>query len=108
MAFATLAGCATISDVPARGNGFAIQIWGSCHPEDCDWGTERIRLFTSSVDDSTEAATQAFLATYSNSFSENTVIGRPLASDRMQIQVLTRFTDGSARSNYSVVYELVR
>lgn len=130
VALATLAGCATVSDVPAadlvgtwrntdpytdgitvaeistRGSGFAVRIWGSCHPEDCDWGTEQIQLFTSSVDESTEAETLSFLATYSSSFSETTVIGRPLASDRMEIQVLTRFTDGSARSNYTAVHEL--
>lgn len=125
-----LSGCATVSDVPAReltgswrntdphtrgitvveisprGSGYQIQVWGSCHPEDCDWGTERIQLFTSSVEDSTEAATLSFLATYSTSFSEKTVIGRPLNSNRLEIQVLTRFTDETGRSNYTALHEL--
>lgn len=74
-----------------------VQVFGRCHPSDCDWGKAPVLTYGLNVSD-----TNHFTATavYAKGFS-NTTLVMNLRGKRMSVQSLTQFVDGSGRQNYA-------
>ena len=97
----------TTLDIQVNGNDVSVQAWGSCQPTDCDWGRVTGYAYAPNVSSNLAATAQAVSAVYQTGFSQTTLIIKPLGN-QLQAQVLTRFTDGSGRSNYTATYNFNR
>jgi hypothetical protein len=98
----------TTLDIQVRGTNVTVQAWGKCHPTDCDWGRVKAYAYAPSVESDLVNTAQALSAIFKTGFSETLMIIRPAGRDRLEAEVLTRFTDNSGRSNYRAVYTFVR
>jgi hypothetical protein len=83
-----------------------VQVFGSCTPKDCDWGTEKAFAYSSSVSSSVSRNTQAITVNYSKGFSETFLILK-LRNHRLSVESFTRFKDRSKRSNYRQIATFV-
>ena len=97
----------TTLDIQVNGNDVSVQAWGSCQPTDCDWGRVTGYAYAPNVSSNLAGSAQAVSAVYQTGFSQTTLIIKPLGN-QLQAQVLTRFTDGSGRSNYTATYNFNR
>ena len=82
------------------GNDLTIQVFGRCHPTDCDWGSADLVTYGSSVQDPDH--TQGTVL-YEQGFA-NTLLTLQLrgsARDRISLNSFTEFTDNSNRENYA-------
>ena len=77
-----------------------VHAYGACTPSECDWGSVPMTTYGASVSDTSAIAG---IAGFRNSFSLTTVaISQYGSPDSLQMDVFTRFTDGSGRKNYAV------
>ena len=92
-------GMASIAIVQS-GPGLDVQVWGRCHPIDCDWGKTRMLPVGESVDDRSFrhgfAIWQLGSSTRYVSFSLNA------DGDLLSVSTITIFSDRSGRSNFRV------
>ncbi len=91
-------GVTRIDVTPAGPEHVYVRVWGECHPTDCDWGSRPAREFTAGVgsDD-----VRTLVAEFNPGFAEEMVILRRAPSGDLRFEVLTHFTDGSGRRDYS-------
>lgn len=94
--------------VVATANSIEVHAWGKCHPTDCDWGAVQGYAYAGKVVDDLAAQARSISATYRTSFSETIMVMHAVASDQLQIEIMTRFLDSSGRTSYSAVYAFVR
>lgn len=102
-------GLSTMEIMP-RGRNYDIQVWGKCHPSDCAWGHALGTIYTTG-DACTESGpenSQVLFTIYVHSFAEGFLIIRPAANDRLNVELLTKFTDQSGRLNYRSVMSFAR
>lgn len=85
--------------------GNKIHPYGKCHPQACDWGVLKAKLFAASVDTNAPAALRA-KATPGFATEELMVTLEP--DGRLRVEVFTHFTDGSGRADYRAVDYFVR
>lgn len=79
---------------------FFISIWGSCKPRDCAWGEVSVDVFTKDVfSDSTKDGV-ALSGMYDQNFAEVGITIRPSLNGRLNLETITKFKDGSGRSNF--------
>ncbi len=95
-------------NVRINGNDVSVQAWGQCHPNDCDWGRVRATPYATDVSADIRARTRAISAFYRKDFSESLLVLRLSGSGRLSVDVFTRFTDGSGRSDYTNSYTFQR
>jgi len=81
-----------------------VHVWGQCHPTPCDWGTVQAVPYGDSVQSPLPAQTEALRGEYNQSFGRTQIIIHKAPNDELRVEVLTDFTDGSARSNYYSTY----
>ena len=81
----------------------AVHAWGKCHPEDCDWGPVFGNVYGKTVRDNLISAAHAISAMLQTNFSETLLIVHLVGPNRLQVETMTRFTDGSGRSSYARV-----
>ena len=81
------------------GNAVRVQIWGHCTPNPCDWGSVNAVVYGPSVQSSLPQQAIVLRANYNESFAHRAAIIHP-AGNRLRLELLTRFTDGSHRANY--------
>ncbi len=94
-------GVVRINVTCGRGPGVRCQRSRSCAPRACDWGEVPATAYAPSAAERPEPATlNVLVARYSSSFASRVVILR-LTRSGVEYEVLTEFTDGSRRSNYS-------
>ena len=84
------------------------RVFGKCHPSDCDWGSEPLITYGSSITDSDHTA-----ATVSYDFGWSRQIltlqlERELPVERIQLMAFAQFTDRSGRQNTHHAYALER
>jgi hypothetical protein len=91
----------SIRQDPAR---VVVQIWGKCHPHDCDWGTVQATPLARRVDSS---GTAPITAIYSLGFAEKRVTLRMTARNDLTGTVDTHFTDNSGRADYESIDQFV-
>jgi len=85
-----------------------VNVWGKCHPTDCNWGEEAIVAYAPGVESDVQRSAKALSAIYVQRHAVNVLIIKPLKDDRLRVDVFTRFTDRSGRSAYTMSYVLVR
>lgn len=85
-----------------------VHAWGQCHPTDCDWGEVVATAYAPNVSANIYSTALALTAVFNPGFSETIMVIRPASGNRLQAEVLTRFTDGSGRSNYTATYTFTR
>lgn len=76
-----------------------MQVFGSCSPTDCDWGTKMAYPYGRSVSSNLGRNTEALSATFNTGFSQKFLIVKR-RGNKLIVQSFTRFTDKSKRSNY--------
>lgn len=86
--------------IAAAGNAVTVHAWGKCHPTDCDWDAVPAYAYASTVQDNLSAQARALSAVFRTGFSETLMAIQPAAPNQLRAQVMTRFTDSSARTNY--------
>lgn len=95
-------------DIAVNGTNVSVQAWGKCQPSDCDWGRVEAYAYGPNVQSNLAETAQAISATYKTNFSQTLLIIHQTGGNRLQVEVLTRFTDGSSRSNYHSIYNFQR
>jgi hypothetical protein len=94
-------GMPTIS-IDIIGASANVHAWGRCHPTDCDWGIVQAFVFAPDVSSDMVSQAQALMATFVESFKETTLFITP-QGNRLSVQLYTRFTDNSGRTNYGSI-----
>lgn len=94
--------------IRARRGRLRMRVFGSCRPTDCDWGRARPVVYGPDISSDAWRDARAITAVYDNEFSETILVIRAGRRDRLRVRALTRFTDGSRRSNYVVSYSFTR
>jgi hypothetical protein len=87
-------------EIQSRLNKLNIQMWGQCHPTDCDWGTESTDR--SDSDDGTLSIT------WDSGFDVVTQRLTTPSDGRLQIVSHTHFTDNSERPDYGATEYFTR
>lgn len=85
-----------------------VNVWGKCHPTDCDWGTESIVAYAPSVDADLRSSAKVLSAIYVHRHAVTVLVIRPLKDHRLSVEKFTRFTDRSGRTAYAMKAVLVR
>lgn len=80
----------------AGGNKLNIQVFGKCHPTDCDWGTTSVTTYGINVEDKNHTYATA---NYNKGFA-NTLLTLNHAGSQIMLQSYTQFLDNSSRQNY--------
>ncbi|BAY11640.1 hypothetical protein [Calothrix sp. NIES-2098] len=80
----------------AGSNKLNIQVFGKCHPTDCDWGTAPVTTYGLNVQDTNHTYATA---NYNKGFS-NTLLTLDHAGSQIMLQSFTQFLDNSGRQNY--------
>ncbi len=81
---------------PAGPNRVRVQVFGKCHPNDCDWGTVAGKGYANSASSND---IRTVTAEFSTGFGKTLVILRPI-SGGLSYSALTDFTDNSGRKDY--------
>lgn len=99
-----------ITKVVIAPNGLTprVHIYGKCHPSACDWGVVKANAYGPRVVANLNLQTRALVAIYHKSFAQRIVVIKKLGLRRIKVEVFTKFTDGSGRSNYVKSYILER
>ena len=98
----------TSLEIKLDGTKVMVQAWGKCHPADCDWGQVEAQPYGPSVSSNLAAATQVLSAVFQPGFSQRLMLIYPEGKDRLRVEVLTRYTDRSGRSNFRSIDTLAR
>lgn len=83
-------------------NTVNVQVFGKCHPTDCDWGTTKMVTYGSNVQDKDH---KFATANYNPGFSSTLLTFNLNLGNKKEItlQSFTQFLDNSGRQNYSSV-----
>jgi hypothetical protein len=82
--------------------GIEVHVWGACSPSPCDWGSVKAFAYAPNVSASLPENAAYLLADFPTRFALTQVIVGPAPTDgTLQALKLTRFTDGSRRSDYA-------
>lgn len=81
------------------GNHVNVQVFGQCHPTDCDWGSVPGKSYFDSVNSN---HVHSVMARFNSGFANTIVILRDVSGDRLAFEVMTDFTDGSGRRDYDM------
>jgi hypothetical protein len=76
----------------------SVQVFGKCHPTDCDWGNSRFITYGTSVQDTSGAYGTA---AYDQGFSRS-LLTFNRAGQEVMLQGFTQFVDNSGRQNYYI------
>jgi hypothetical protein len=85
-----------------------VNVWGRCHPDDCDWGEETAVAHAPSVGSDLRDSARALSAIYVKNFVVVVLIIKPLKDDKLSVEVFKRFIDHSGRTAYTAKYVMVR
>lgn len=95
--------------VRQEGAGLVMQVWGRCHPTDCNWGTVQATTFGQSVGQQAAAGpVDSVVANFSTTFAQRRVSLHLTASNDLTVVVDTHFTDQSGRADYETTDRFVR
>jgi hypothetical protein len=100
----------TIPELVVRpgGKGLLVQIWGKCHPTNCDWGSVPAIPMGQSVAVPADQEALALTATFNPGFAEQHVTLRLLDQDLLVATTDTHFRDKSGRADYESEVRLSR
>lgn len=78
-------------------NDLSVQVFGKCHPTDCDWGSTALTTYGDGIQD---ASGTHGTAAYDQGFSRSLLIFDRASQELLMLQGFTQFTDNSGRQNY--------
>jgi hypothetical protein len=84
-----------------------LQVWGSCHPADCDWGTTNATAFAKDVGSRDATDIRSVEALFKTGFSESNVVMKLAEKATLTVEISTHFTDKSSRSDYQTTETLL-
>jgi hypothetical protein len=79
-------------------SGSSVQIFGKCHPKDCDWGWVQLHPLGVSVEDHSFAG--GFAVWDAGFATKYVTVAR--AGDTLTVETVTIFNDRSRRANFRV------
>ena len=97
-------GITRIIVTPVGDNQVRVHVYGQCQPTDCDWG---VRSGHSYAENPGSSDIRSITAEFNAGYSSKTIILRRAPGGEMRFEVLTAFTDGSARNDYDITGHLV-
>lgn len=86
----------------------SVRTFGSCSPNDCDWGTVKAMVYGTSVSSNPFSNVEAVKAEYKKSFKVTTLVLVPLPNKQLMVTSMTTFTDGSGRKPYAKTFRMKR
>ncbi len=92
--------------VSIRLNGeiLTAQVYGKCHPSDCDWGISQANIYASKVEDNLATSAIALIAKFRKSGIDHLVIFKIKENGLLQADIFIDFIQaGDRRSNYNSV-----
>jgi len=93
----------TTLEIAVSGTTVRVHAWGSCTPQDCDWGTVQAIAYAPNVSSSLAATANAMTAVFITNFNQTTLVITPLPGNVLQVQSFTHFTADN-RTDYFNVY----
>ena len=94
--------------VDLKGADLRVQAWGKCSPTDCPWGETDGTSYEPDIKASLPQTVRVILARFTSKVSETLLIVHAAENNRLEVDVLRRYTDNSGRSNTSQVAVLGR
>ena len=94
--------------IAVRGRRLRVEAWGRCHPSDCAWGYAEATVYAPGVTADPAEAAQVATTLYVTSFSQTILVIRPMEGGRLRVETFTKFTDESARADYTTVQTFSR
>jgi len=94
--------------ITESGTDVVVHGWGRCHPADCDWTPVSGIVYGRTVKDSLASTAHAISALSRSGFGETLIIAHLIALNQLQVETMTRFTDGSGRASYAQVETFTR
>jgi len=89
------------------GKELRLRAFGSCHPQDCDWGEVNARPYGTTVTADFSTSTRAVVAQFDTGAIRTLLIARPAGPDRLVIETFTDF-GASGRTAYQSAYVMER
>jgi hypothetical protein len=89
---------------PVGGNQVTVQVFGQCHPTDCDWGTVPGHNYYAAV---SSGDVRMITASFNTGFAHKFLVFREAHGGKLVFEALTDFTDGSGRQDYDMTGKLV-
>jgi hypothetical protein len=85
-----------------------LEAWGKCVPKDCPWGETEGTAYGSRIDANASQDVRVISAHFTSKITETLFVVHVAPNDRVQVDVLKRYTDHSGRANTSEVAVLTR
>ncbi|MCE2611708.1 hypothetical protein LVD13_01910 [Flavobacteriaceae bacterium D16] len=80
-------------------NRFIVQMWGKCHPEDCDWGENASKEVYEGV--------EKFELLWEHGFADVDIIYE-MVDGKLKMTNNTHYKDNSGREDYTLVEYLIK
>jgi len=93
----------TTLEINVSGNTVNVQAWGSCTPQDCDWGTVKALAYAPNVSSDVSKTAEALTAKFETDFSEILLVIKPARGQGLQVDAFTHFTKDN-RTDYANAY----
>lgn len=77
-----------------------VQAWGQCEPSDCDWGEVLADAYTQNGLSPTDSV-ELLVAKFETPLSQVLMIMRLVRENRMNVHILTRYTDDRRLRNHT-------
>ena len=91
----------TKMQISVSGKQVRLHAFGSCHPQDCDWGEVDGQAYAPGVEENVLDTAKAVTAQYETGFSRTIIAIYPRDTvDELRVDTFTVFTDSSGRSPY--------
>ncbi len=88
-------------NISITGEIVTTQIWGRCHPTDCNWGISQAKIYGLNVEANLSTSAQALSARFNNRGIDHLVIFKISTDGILQTEVFTNFAGGDRRSDYT-------
>jgi len=93
--------------IAVRGTNVMVQAWGSCTPQDCNWGAVQGAPYSSSANEDMTRRTRAITAIFSPAHAQTILVITQAGRDKIKVDAYTQFKSGG-RNNYLATYTMVR
>ena len=93
--------------IAVQGANVKVQAWGSCSPQDCDWGAVQAAPYSSSVNEDMTRRTKAITAVFNPSHAQTILVITQAGRNKLKIDAYTNFK-GGGRNNYAQTYTMVK
>jgi hypothetical protein len=88
-----------VVEIVVDGTSVSVRWWGACRPRDCEVGPAEGAAYATRVEDDLSEKAHVLSVVYTTRWSVILLLARPDAEGQLVLEYLTRFTDGSGRSN---------